>query len=258
MTVEIVNGWLRHPLFVEVPGHPLKVYTQPNTGAEGLACHSVVGEEADFLDGVPNRFLDDSRNADGSFTDYAAASCMFILRKRQRHVVMYPLQAATWTSGSRAANCSTWAMEAEGGMLSSPGGYSEPLTEHQIQGFLVIAEAWEWVHQRKLVVGETVRAHWQLVERFGGGATACESGRYRNAWARLASREDDMTEEQVRKVCEEFMGATFPSYLEAYFDRGFTAVPEPRKFWQADIEAALRAVKVEVLMPGTKLEVVNE
>ncbi|MCR4339351.1 MAG: hypothetical protein NUW01_05630 [Gemmatimonadaceae bacterium] len=197
----IVNGWLQHPDFIRVDGHPLKLYAEPNSGEGGLSCHSVVGEEADFLDGVPNRFLDDSRNADGSFTDYAAASCMFILRKRMPHIQMYPTWASTWTSGSRGANTTTWAFEAEGGGI---GNTSEPLTEHQVQGFLAVATAWEQVKGRTLQVGQglTVRAHWQLAKDFGSAATACESGRYRHAWDRLIAGEryGEMTPEELARL----------------------------------------------------------
>lgn len=203
------DGWLEQRLFVRVDGHPLKVYSQPNTGENGLACHSVVGEEADFLDGVPARFLDDSRNPDGSFTDNAAASCMFILRKRMPHVVMYPFEAATWTSGGWLANTTTWAMEAEGGGYLWRDGrwvpnFSEPLTAHQELGFLIIATAWEQVHGRSLEVGRTVREHRQIASEYGYAATACASGRYANAWARLAAgeryTEDDMTPDEVRAI----------------------------------------------------------
>jgi predicted Zn-dependent protease len=85
-------------------------------------------------------------------------------------------------------------MEAEGG---GAGNYSEPLTEHQIQGFLAIARAWEWEKKRKLVVGETVWAHWQLAKKFGYAATACESGRYAEAWKRL---EGDMADPRVDEI----------------------------------------------------------
>lgn len=201
-------GWLQHPDFIRIDGHPLKLYTAPNTGDGGLACHSVVGEEADFLDGVPNRFLDDSRNPDGSFTDAAAASCMFILRKRMPHIQMYPIWAATWTSGGRGANTSTWAMEAEGGGYIWLNGqlvsnFSEPLTEHQVRGFLIIATAWEQHKGKKLVVSKTVRPHWQLARDFGTASTACESGRYQYAWARLESGEradDEMTPEEKARL----------------------------------------------------------
>lgn len=184
MAIKITNGWIDG--FLRIGGHPLKLYSEPNTGDLGLACHSVVGEEPDEQDGIPNRFLSDERNADGSFTDAAAASAMFVLRKRMPSIQMYPITASTWTSGGRAANTSTWAMEAEGGRV---GNESEPLTTKQENEFLLIASAWEQVKGRKLVVGETVWAHWQLAKKFGYAATACESGRYANAWARLAAGE---------------------------------------------------------------------
>ena len=52
--------------------------------------------------------------------------------------------------------------------------------------------------------------------------------------------EASMTPEQVKAICEEFVSQTFPAYLEAYFDGGFTArngqngAPMPRRFWDED------------------------
>lgn len=201
------DGWLVHPDFVRVDGHPLKVYTQENSGAGGLACHSIVGEEGDDLDGVPNRFLDDRRNADGSFVE--AASCMFILRKRAPHVVMYPVTASTWTTGGREANTTMWAMEAEGGgwLRASAGeriaNHSEPLTEHQVRGFLIIATAWEMRFRRQLQVGSTVEEHGVIAKRLGYAATACASKRYRLAMARLAAGERYTEEDEDMGMIEE-------------------------------------------------------
>lgn len=194
------DGWIRHPDFIRIDGVADKVYSQPNSGENGLACHSIVGEEPDNQDGIPARFLSREKNPDGSYTKNAAASCTFILRKRAKHVQMHPVTASTWTTGSRGANTTTWAMEAEGGPLSNT---TEPLTRHQEDGFLTIATAWEQLKGRRLVVGETVRAHWQWALYFGAAATACESGRYRNAWARLTAGErygDDMAQEHIDRL----------------------------------------------------------
>lgn len=180
------EGWLEHPDFIRIDGVADKVYSQPNSGQGGLACHSIVGEEPDSEDGVPNRFLSRERTSDGSYTPYAAASCMFILRKRARHIQMYPVTASTWTTGGREANTATWAIEAEGGR---PGNEGEPLTRHQEDGFLAIATAWEERFGRMLTVGQTVRSHGEIARLYGYAPTACESGRYRNAWARLTAGE---------------------------------------------------------------------
>jgi hypothetical protein len=204
----ITNGWL--DAFLRVDGHPLKLYAEENTGENGLACHNIVGEEADFLDGVPDRFLSDERvpGEPERFTDYAAASCMFILRKRMPSIQMYPTWGATWTSGGRVANTTTWAMEAEGGgyIRNSVGtliqNFGEPLSRKQEDEVLLIARAWEWQFGRKLVVGETVRAHWQIAQRYNYPSTACESGRYANAWARLAAGErgEELPDPRIDKL----------------------------------------------------------
>lgn len=215
------EGWLTSPLFVRVDGHPAKIYTQPNSGNGGLALHSVVGEEADFLDGVPNRFLSDEREpGDPSrFTLYAAASCMFVLRKRMPHVQMYPVDCSTWTSGGREANTSTWAMEAEGGPVSNP---SEPLTPHQVNGVLAIGQAWEAEHGGSLQDGVTVRPHWAIARLLGYAATACESNRYYEARLALARGdqpgEDTMNEDQVRAIAEEVAGGVFLPLMAQLLD----------------------------------------
>jgi hypothetical protein len=188
------DGWIQHPDFIRIDGMPEKVYSEPNTGEEGLACHSVVGEEPDEQDGIPNRFFSNDRNPDGTFTDYAAASVQFVLRKRQPHVQMYPITKSTWTSGGRRANTKTWSSEAEGGGYIWQDGawvpyFTEPLTTHQEDGWLVIATAWEELHGQTLEIGKTVRAHWQIAKEYGYASTSCESGRYANAWARLAAGE---------------------------------------------------------------------
>ena len=203
------KGWLRHPLFVRVDGHPAKVYSQPNTGANGLAFHSIVGEEPDFADGIPNRFLSDEREPSNPsrFSEMAAASCMFILRKRMPHVVMYPVTASTWTSGGPEANTTTWAMEAEGGLYPV---FGEMLTEHQIQGVLVIATAWEQYTGRKLTPA-LMREHRVIAIDYGYKATACASGRYSEAQRRLAAGEratvtgedqDDMTRAEIEALID--------------------------------------------------------
>jgi hypothetical protein len=180
------DGWIQHPDFTRIDGIADKVYSQPNSGLGGIACHSIVGEEPDSQDGVPNRFLSTARTGDGEYTKNAAASCMFIIRKRAKHVQMYPVTASTWTTGGREANTTTWPIEAEGGRS---GNESEPLTRHQEDAFVTIATAWEQRFGRTLEVGQTVRSHGAIARLFGYEATACESGRYKKAWSRLTAGE---------------------------------------------------------------------
>lgn len=217
------DGWLTHPDFIRIDGIADKVYSQKNTGEGGLACHSVVGEEPDEQDGVPNRFLSRDKNPDGSYTKYAAASCVFILRKRKKHIQMYPITASTWTTGGREGNTTTWPMEAEGGPLSNT---KEPLTKHQEDGFLAIATAWEELKGRKLVVGETVRAHGRIAQQFGYAATACESGRYKNAWARLAAGERIMDMTALEQRVNDILRALFAGTESAKDETGKLRTPE--------------------------------
>lgn len=209
------DGWIDHPDFIRIDGVPDKIYSGQNTGDEGLACHSVVGEEPDEQDGIPNRFLSLVKDANGRYTGYSAASCMFILRKRMPHVQMYPIWASTWTSGSARANCTTWAMEAEGGYRP----HDEPLTKHQENGFLVIASAWEQKKLRGCEVGRTARAHRDLVQVFGGNPTSCESGRYRNAWKRLTDGERWVEKEGLMAFEEDILLAMFSGSEEVALGR---------------------------------------
>lgn len=182
------EGWVQHPSFIRIAGVPDKRYSDPNTGEGGLAGHSVVGEEPDEQDGIPPRFLSTERQANGQYTKNAAASCQFILRKRVAHVQMYPVDVATWTTGGPEANKTTWPMEAEGGRV---GNESEPLTEHQEQGVIIIATGWEQRKRRRLTAKE-LREHGQIVRDLGYGSetwTACASGRYKRVFERILAGE---------------------------------------------------------------------
>lgn len=182
------EGWVKHPSFIRIAGVPDKRYSDPNTGEGGLAGHSVVGEEPDTQDGIPNRFLSEERQSNGQYTKNAAASCQHILRKRAAHVQMYPVDVATWTTGGPEANKTTWPMEAEGGPLAN---VSEPLTEHQEQGVIVIATGWEQRKRRRLTVKE-LREHGQIVKDLGYPSstwTACASGRYKHVFDRILAGE---------------------------------------------------------------------
>ena len=46
--------------------------------------------------------------------------------------------------------------------------------------------------------------------------------------------EKALAKDDVKAICEEFVSQTFPLYLEAYFDKGFSSRPEPRKFWEEE------------------------
>ena len=212
------DGWLVHPDFLRIDGVPDKIYTQPNGGELGLAGHSIVGEEPDEWDGIPGRFLSLEKDAAGRYTKNAAASCMYILRKRSKHVVMYPTWASTWTSGGREANCGTWPSEAEGGR----NPHNEPLTAHQEKGEIIIATAWEQAKRRRLTAAD-LNEHGQLAQRFGYAATSCASGRYRRVFDRILAgerwvpaqqqQEDD---EMERWALMRLAGGPFRPMLEGY------------------------------------------
>jgi hypothetical protein len=190
----IINGWVDWA--IRIDGVPDKVYTQKNTG-EWITCHSVVGEESEFQDGVPNRFLSTDKDSSGRYTDPAAASCMFILRKNGTLIQMYPIWASTWTSGGREANTRSWAIEAEGGL----NPYSEPLTSQAKNSFVRLVREWEAHTGRKGMPNETLLQHSQVAKMFGYSPTACASGRYSEAWDLcLQSNEDDMYKEKYEEL----------------------------------------------------------
>lgn len=178
-----------------IDGLPDKVYSQPNTGI-GFACHSVVGEEADFQDGIPNRFLSTERDANGRYTDYAAASVTFVLRKSGILIQMYPITASTWTSGSRAANTQYIAMELEGGAAPD---YGEPMTAAQAGAFVLLIRELEFHKGIRYVPDVNILQHKQLVAMYGGAPTACASDRYQRGYdILLADEEESMTPTQLR------------------------------------------------------------
>lgn len=189
----INNGWVDWALRID--GVPDKIYTAPNTG-EWITCHSIVGEESEFQDGIPNRFLLEEKLPDGRYTDRAAASCMFILRKNGTLIQMYPVWASTWTSGGREANTRSWAIEAEGGLNPT----TEKLTPAARQSFVRLVREWENYTGRKAVPNETLLQHKQVAQLFGYAPTACASDRYSEAWQEVLSGGDLMYKEQFEEL----------------------------------------------------------
>ena len=193
----IVDGYIDWALRID--GVPDKIYTAPNTG-EWITCHSVVGEEPEFYDGIPNRFLDLSKDASGRYTSYAAASCMFILRKNGVLIQMYPVWASTWTSGGPEANTRSWAIEAEGGVYPN---YGEKLTPAAELSFLRLVREWERYTNRKAIPNKTLLQHKDVAKMFGYPATSCASDRYSDAWNKiLQSSEEDMYKEKYEELTE--------------------------------------------------------
>lgn len=189
----IVDGWLDWAL-KDIPGHPAKVYREPNKGL-GIVCHSVVGDLPGHA--VPARFQDDSRTPDGSFTSYAAASVQFILYRDGTLRQMYPVTASTWTSGGRQANTSYWAIEAEGG---GPGNYGEPLTEEATSSFLRLCYEFEKHSGIMLVPHQNLFGHSEVARMYGYASTACPSGRYDNAFQLVLWRRHMWIEEAIQRI----------------------------------------------------------
>ncbi len=192
MTGLAIAGWLTSPLFERLPGHPQKVYSEPNTGARGLALHSIEGY------GLPLRFWSNQREpADPTrFTRHAAASCKFILMRTEKHKQLYPFAASEWCTGGREANTTTWSIEAEGKAW-------ETLTPHQTAGLIAISNAWEAEYDEALLDSYTVRSHRAIATEHGYAPTACESGRYdqaRQALYYYQGEDPNMTPAQVEEI----------------------------------------------------------
>lgn len=152
---------------IQAPGIPDKVYTQRNSGSEGIACHSIVGSYLAAL----GRFLSEARLPNGRYTDYAAASVQFINCKDGDFLQLYSVDDSAWTSGGPYANCNFWSVESEGG---PPGNESEPLTEPQTANMLRLAGEYETRYGRAPVLLE----HREIAAKYGYAPTACASNRY--------------------------------------------------------------------------------
>ena len=204
----IVEGWLDWAK--RIPGIPDKVYSQPNRG-EGIAMHSVVGQEKDFEDGVPDRFLSTARDAHGRYTAYSAASCMFVLRKNGLLIQMYPVTASTWTSGGPDGNTRFWAVEAEGGL----NPHNEPLTKVAEDTFIRLVTEWENHTGRRAQPGVNLLQHKEIARKYGYAATACASDRYDGALVRIIAGERyretgaEMTKEEIEKLIDQKLALAF-------------------------------------------------
>ena len=229
---------------IRVDGIADKVYTQENSG-NWITCHSIVGRESEFQDGIPNRFLSIAKNSDGTYTADAAASCMFILRENGELIQMHSIWSSTWTSGGREANCNSWAIEAEGGLFPN---YGEKLTEAATLTFIRLVKEWETHTGKKAVPGITLKQHKDVAKEFGYLSTACASDRYSEAWARLEI-EEEMTPTEFTEQFTINMGKLFPAYIKAYYEKGFSAAngivepgevtdTGPIKPWLIDMQAA--------------------
>jgi len=192
---------------IRLPSHPLKVYSEPNSG-EWITVHSIVGSLKTGF--VPARFLSDDRviGNPSRFTDNAAASVMFILYEDGVLGQCYPITASTWTSGGREANTRSWAIEAAGG--GAPN-YGEKLTQAASDTFVRFVREYEAHKGHKAVI----KQHKDVAAEFGYPATACASDRYSDAIARLveAPPVTPLTEERVRELSAEVSGQTFLSLL---------------------------------------------
>jgi hypothetical protein len=202
----IVNGWIDWAERRDGPAN--KQFPQANAGI-GIACHSVVGDLPNHA--IPARFFDPKDSA----------SVMFILYHDGHVTQMYPVTSSTWTSGSYAANTMYWAIEAEGG--GAPN-YGKKLTVEAEDSFIRLVTEWEEYSGRVANPGGNILQHKELVVKYGGGATACASDRYSNAWARVAAGEryDSMTPEERAKLDAVYLALTggVPGVITKWNEQG--------------------------------------
>jgi hypothetical protein len=209
------SGWFS--CLEEAPGPPEKTYTEPCT-AEEATCHSMEG----WIRGSLSRMLSMERQADGRFTPYAAASWPVSLPLVGVPLQHYGIWQACWTSGSRKANVRSFAFEAE-------GVAGQPLNANQrywfnhlmrdveeVKGFPylpvqppILDRVLPW----RTAIPRRIYQHNEQVARFGGGATACASDRYTQAWEELMA--EHLTMHRLAKAT---FGADYESRIAALAD----------------------------------------
>jgi hypothetical protein len=218
MTIEIDEaGTVHGPMVVQIPGIPGKQNSRRNAG-DSFALHSIVGQESEFQDGVPNRFMDTSTYYDPAygvyrFTPYAAASVQVVLRKFDTVtagyatlIQMYPLTSSTWTSGGSEANERFLSMEMEGGGYLPDGtqNFGEPMNDLQVATWTEYVGALEgWNSRRlgrpfRLVEGDNLLQHKQVAARYGYDPTACASDRYARGLAALREGNTGMSPQEKK------------------------------------------------------------
>ncbi|HLF79615.1 MAG TPA: N-acetylmuramoyl-L-alanine amidase [Dehalococcoidia bacterium] len=172
------------------PGPSEKQYTAPCM-SQGVINHSAVG----YYNGWRSRLDDMSKDANGRFTPYAAASVTGWVEKDGTLIQHYPITASCWASGNGIANIAFNAFEHAGG---PPGNESEPLTAAQKAADLRIIR--DLMAHKKLTqvrritelapgpargaapapIGTTafwLGEHNEAVTLWGGAPTACPSKR---------------------------------------------------------------------------------
>lgn len=205
-------GWIHAPFVQHIVGVPDKVYSQSNA-ATGMALHSIVGQESEFADGVPNRFLSEEKDSQGRYTPNAAASVQSVLRKfativpgYATWIQMYSLYGSTWTSGGREGNTTFMSIELEGG---GAGNHGEPMNAAQVKSFVAVMRAIEDWRGIKFEYGKNMLQHKDIAQKFGYAPTACASNRYDLGIKALAEstvpgREEGVMQAQIDELAKGF------------------------------------------------------
>ena len=195
--MDITNdGWLVG--VKRVPGPADKIYSARNS-VSGYIPHSAVG----YYPGWANRLFSTTRDSNGRYTSYAAASVHGWISYDGTIIQHYSFYASCWASGNFPQNTSFVAFENEGGY--SP--YNEPLTDGQNDANIAIIDAlsrWKnWKPSRPSSSTDpsaTIYQHKEAVKIWGGRPTACGSDRFPfTLWLRELEN-INMVDEKARQL----------------------------------------------------------
>jgi hypothetical protein len=170
------QGWFDWA--IKLPGVEDKVYSRVTNACIGVVPHSMEGSYEAAL----ARLFSTERDADGRYTDYAAASWIASNCKDGRFVQHYSVFDCAWTSGSRYPNTHFVGIEHE-------GVAGEPLTDAQVANLVrairEIAEFKGWEPRRPTGPSDMTATLYEHNEctRWGSAPTACPSGRI--PWDRI-------------------------------------------------------------------------
>lgn len=195
---------------IQEPGPPDKKYSEPNS-ADLFIPHSMVGR----MPGWRSRLHDLSKDANGRYTQNAAASVTGAVLIDGTAIQHYTIFASCWASGWRTQNVRgiTFEYESEYSVINGVYRPDErvPFNFKQVAtGLRIIEDIREykkrhgivWVPTRppandKLNPNHTCYTHSECVQIWGGGATACESGRAAPLWAQINQGIPENVEEEM-------------------------------------------------------------
>lgn len=227
------------------PGPPDKRYSERNA-ADLFIPHSMVGR----MNGWRSRLHDLSKDASGRYTLNAAASVTGSVLLDGTAIQHYSIFVSCWASGWRTQNIRGITFEHESEYSVINGLYQPdervPFSRKQVATDLRIIEdvvafkkrhGIPWVPLRPPVDDllnpadkYTLRTHSECVKIWGGGATACESGRAKPLWDLIDAGIPDNVEDEMLSLALLKVSGTFLD-LVSDVEQGFPLNPT----WCAEI-----------------------